>query len=59
MTAASRARSSPAAGTETDGSGRISNTSPMMAAVAIPSPAGPMPAARRREAASQAATNSG
>jgi hypothetical protein len=53
MTAASRAMSSPATGTETDGSGRISKTSPMMAAVAIPSLA--VPATRRREAASQAA----
>ena len=57
MTAASRAMSSPAAGTETDGSGRINNTSPIMAAVVIPSLA--VPTARRREAASQAATNSG
>jgi len=61
MTAASSARSSPAAGTETSGSGRISNTSPMTAMVAMPRPApGPItPAARRREPASQAATSSG
>ena len=48
-------------GTETSGSGRISNTSPMTATVAMPMPAaGPIaPGARRREPASHAATSSG